>query len=186
MPGDPHVAKRLPKRFRGSTIWCRTRLTPASRMASGPATTTCRSRHRSTRRRSFPRRGHRRDHRRGSGTSASLDDPAPGLLEGSRLRPPIAAFDREIAAILVRDGPRLVQAADDMWPDQDDQLGLADRVVLGTGGVPQERDVPEDRDLAAPNGLALLEHSAQHQRVAVVHHDAGPDLALADRRRVDA
>src|SRR5260370_12574206 len=106
------------------------------------------------RHRPSPRQSLRRAHMRGSETLASLDNPTAGLLDASRPLTPVRAFDREITAVLFRDGSCFVEVTDDVWPDQDHQLGFADRIVLGARGVTKDRDVSQNGDLAAANGLA--------------------------------
>src|SRR6516165_11450692 len=74
----------------------------------------------------------------------------------------------------------------DLRSDEDHQLIL---VVLVTGvleQVPEERDVPEIRDLGVVLALRGLEDAAEHHRLAVVHQHLGCDLAGVDRGDVHA
>src|ERR1700722_19254492 len=100
-------------------------------MASGLVTITARSPRPTMWHRRSPRQNRRRDRTRGSGTWASLDHPATRLLDALRTCTPVWAFNCEITTVLFRDDPRLVKVANDVWPYQDDQLGLADRIVFG-------------------------------------------------------
>src|SRR5689334_2380776 len=117
--------------------------------------------------------------------SPSVQDPAPGLLHGPGPRTPMRTFDREIVSVFLCDEPCLVQIADHMGPDQDDELGLSETIIPKACGVSDERDVSNDGNLGAAHRAAILDQTAEDQGITVVQDDTGLDLALSDGRRID-
>src|SRR3954447_8443318 len=60
--------------------------------------------------------------------------------------------------------------ADDLRTDEDDQLRPRQSAPIAAAGVPEERDLIDDRDRAATSVLRLVDQSCQQNGLTARHH----------------
>src|SRR5689334_344913 len=77
---------------------------------------------------------------------------------------------------------RIDAVANDLRPDEDDELGAHDRLVLVREDVADLGDLIEDRDAVAIDLGAFLDQAGQQHRLPARDRDRALDLALRDGR----